>query len=215
LNDRIGRWMPHADVQLTRFSGGNKGGHNAPVVEQIRAHGSLLRQFDGALNFIQRYADLWDARPSRKALENGDNDLPQHGSPQLSGESASASTDPFVTGRAHYHRGAILEALTNFVVHRDLSARDRQARINVYDDGIEFINPAQPIELPIVSLRYGVTCPPNPRLKAIFTNRHYGTPPTQGGIPMICAETINFARRAPEGPTLANGEFRLKIHGLQ
>jgi hypothetical protein len=32
---------------------------------------------------------------------------------------------------------------------------------------------------------------------------------------MICAETINFARRAPEGPTITNGEFRLKIHGLR
>jgi len=210
LNDRIGRWMPHADVQLTRFSGGNKGGHNAPVVEQIRAHGSLLRQFDAALNFIQRYVDLWDARPPRKTLENEDPALPHSGAGP-----GSARADSFVAGRAHYQRGAILEALTNFIVHRDFSARDRQARINIYDDSIEFINPAQPIELPIVSLRYGVTSPPNPRLKAIFTNPHYGTPRTQGGIPMICAEATNFARRAPEGPSMANGEFRLKFHGLQ
>ncbi|MEP7339938.1 MAG: RNA-binding domain-containing protein [Acidobacteriota bacterium] len=210
LNDRITRLMPRADVQMTRFSGNNKHGHNAPIVEQVRLHGSLLRQFDGALNFIKRYVDLWDARPSRKAIENGDNGLSQNGD-QL----AANSPDAFVFGRANYHRGAILESLTNFIVHRDLAARDRQARINIYDDSIEFINPAQPIELPIVSLRYGIACPPNPRLKAIFTNHHYGTLPTQGGIPMICAETINFARRAPEGPTIANGEFRLKIHGLQ
>lgn len=214
LNDRIIRLMPRADLQLTRFSGVNKKGHNVPIVEQARLHGSLLRQFDGARNFISRYVDLWDARPSRKAIENGDNGSRQQ-SEQHNTSPPTELEDAFVSGRANYHRGAILEALTNLVVHRDLSARDRQARINVYDDCIEFINPAQQIELPIVSLRYGIACPPNPRLKAIFTNHHYGTPSTQAGIPMICAETINFARRAPEGPTITNGEFRLKIHGLQ
>jgi ATP-dependent DNA helicase RecG len=217
LNDRISRLIPRADLQLTRFSGGNKKGHNAPVVEQGRMHGSLLRQFDGARNFITRYVDLWDARPSRKAIENGDNGSIQQPDQLTAGLPAGTSTpeDTFVSGRANYHRGAILEALTNLIVHRDLSARDRQASINIYDDCIEFINAAQQIELPIVSLRYGIACPPNPRLKAIFTNHHYGTPTTQGGVPMICAETINFARRAPEGPTITNGEFRLKVHGLQ
>lgn len=202
LNDRVSRLMPRADLQLTRFSGDHKNGHHPPIIERVHIHGSLLRQFDGAFNFIKRYVDLWDARPTRKALENGS----LHSAGQL------------IAGRANYHHGAIIEALTNFIAHRDLSARDRQSRINIYDDSIEFINPAQPIELPIVSLRYGIACPPNPRLKAIFTNHHYGTLAAktsgQGGIPMICAETINFARRAPEGPSLANGEFRLKIHGL-
>jgi hypothetical protein len=32
---------------------------------------------------------------------------------------------------------------------------------------------------------------------------------------MICAETINFARRAPDGLTITNGEFRLKLYGLR
>jgi len=207
FNDRIHRLLPRADVQLTRFSGNNKNGQNAPVIEQMRLHGNLLRQFDGALNFVNRYVDLWDVRPSRKALENG--------SSQTNQENLSTAADSFISGRAGYHRGAMIEALTNFIAHRDLSARDRQARINIYDDSIEFINPAQPIELPIVSLRYGVACPPNPRVKAIFSNQHYGTMSVKGGIPMICAETINFARRAPEGPTITNGEYRLKIHGLK
>lgn len=210
INDRIIRLLPRADVQLTRFSGDHKNGHHPPVVERLHLYGNLLRQFDGALNFLRRYVDLWDARPSRKALESGQ---------MLSGKEDHSLAEQFVSGRANYHRGAILEALTNFIIHRDLSARDRQARINIYDDSIEFINPAQPIELPIVSLRYGIACPPNPRLKAIFTNHHYGTRASQstgrGGIPMICAETINFARRAPEGPAITNGEFRLKLHGLQ
>ncbi|MGH9837202.1 MAG: hypothetical protein ACREEM_00285 [Blastocatellia bacterium] len=69
--------------------------------------------------------------------------------------------------------------------------------------------------MPIISLRYGVALPPNPRLKAVFTNAHYGLPSATGGIPMLFAESIQFARRAPEGPAIANGEFRLKIHGLR
>jgi hypothetical protein len=32
---------------------------------------------------------------------------------------------------------------------------------------------------------------------------------------MICAEMVNFARRAPEGPSITNGEFRLKFHGMR
>jgi ATP-dependent DNA helicase RecG len=201
LNDRVTKLIPRADLLLTRFSGAD---HNAPIIERVTLQGNLFRLFDGALNFIRRYVDLWDARPSRKAIESF----------------AAAQNDPeetnelFVPGRAHYHRNVIIEAVANSLAHRDWSARDRQARINIYDDSIEIINPAQMIELPIISLRYGLACPPNPRLKAIFTNQHYGVSTPPGGIPMICAETINFARRSPEGPTIANGEFRVKIHGL-
>lgn len=197
MNDRLAHLMPPAGTQLTRFSGTHKNGQPSPIVERLNLHGNLLRQFDGAFHFIKRYVDLWDARPSRKNLETGE------------------ATEHPISGRANYHRGALIETLTNFIAHRDLSARDRQARINIYDDSIEFINPAQPIELPMVSLRYGLASPPNPRLKAILTNRHYGLPSAQGGIPMICAETINFVRRVPEGPTIANNEFRLKLYGLQ
>lgn len=172
--------------------------------------GNLLRQADGALNFIKRFVDLWDSRPSRKTRETN--------SAQTIEEIIADSHGQFVPGRSNYHRGAIVEALTNLLAHRDLSARDRQARINIYDDCIEFINPAQPPELPLVSLRYGLTSAPNPRLKAIFTNRHYGAATSaeiiSGGVAMICAETLNFARRAPEGPSLTNNEFRLKMYGL-
>jgi hypothetical protein len=37
----------------------------------------------------------------------------------------------------------------------------------------------------------------------------------RGGVPMICAETITFARRAPDGLAGSNGEFRVKIYGLR
>jgi ATP-dependent DNA helicase RecG len=202
LNDRVTDLIPRADLVIARFSGNN---HNAPVIERAHLHGNLLRLFDGAFNFIKRYVDLWDARPSRKAILSA--------VPSIKDE--ENADDSFLSRRANYHRDVIIEALTNLLVHRDWSARDRQARINILDDSIEIINPAQMIELPIISLRYGISCPPNPRLKSIFTNQHYGIPAVQGGIPMICAETMSFAKRAPEGPSIANGEFRLKIYGLR
>ena len=211
LNDRVAELLPRAEILLTRFSGVPLKDKASPVIEQLRLKGNLLRQADGALNFIKRYVDLRDVRPSRRERENGS-------APTIE-ELITESHGQFVAGRASYHRGAIVETLTNFLAHRDWSARDRQPQINIYDDSIEFINPAQAIELPLNSLRYGLSFPPNPRLKAIFTNRHYGAADSAehvgGGLPMICAETINFARRAPEGPSLTNNEFRLKIYGLQ
>ncbi|MFN0086363.1 MAG: helix-turn-helix domain-containing protein [Blastocatellia bacterium] len=194
-DESLKRLLPNADVRLTRLSGNTP---TAPVVEQIHLQGNLLRLFDGSIHFLRRYVDLWDSRPSRKARENG------------AGEEAG-----FVSGRANYHRGAILEAVTNFFAHREWSAREARARINIYDDSVEFINPSRPLELPIISLRYGVAIPPNPRLKAVFTNPHYGLPSPRGGIPMIFNESVNVARRAPDGPSITGNEFRLKIHGLR
>jgi ATP-dependent DNA helicase RecG len=201
LHERVVELLPQAQITLTRYGGANA---HAPVVERQQLQGNLLRLFEGALSFVRRYADLWDAKPSRRAL----------GGAQTEGEASPAQTDEdLLLGRANYHRGAVVEALTNMIAHRDWSARGREARLNVYDDAVEFINPAQMIELPISSLRYGIAQPPNPRLKAVFTNRHYGTTPAHGGLPMIFEESANFARRAPEGPAITNHEFRLKIHG--
>ena len=196
INERIEALWPRAEIVLSRYSGNAL---NAPLIEQVRVRGNLLRQFDGALNFISRYADLWESRPSRKSIDE------RHG---------EAPPADFLHGRANYHRGAIVEALRNMLAHRDWGSRERQARINIFDESIELINPAPPIELPIISLRYGVAVPPNPRMKAIFANRHYGIPAASGGLPMIFNEMTGFSKRAPEGPALANHEFRLKLFGL-
>jgi len=194
LNDRVANLTPQAKLRITRYSGDDQ---NSPVIEESILQGNLFRLFDGALSFINRYVDLWDTRPSRKTREQ------------------KIEEDSFLKSRAGYHRGAITEALTNALAHRNWSERARVARINIYDDSFEFINPSQPIELPVISLRYGVAAPHNPRLKAIFTNQHYGLPTARGGVPMICAESTNFSRRAPEGPSITNGEYRLKIYGLR
>jgi ATP-dependent DNA helicase RecG len=194
LNDRLADLAPQANLRVTRYSGDDQ---NSPVIEQSILQGNLFRLFDGALGFINRYVDLWDARPSRKAREQ------------------KIEKDPFLQSRAAYHRPGVIEALTNSLVHRDWSERVRVARINIYDEVVEFINPSQPIELPVISLRYGVAAPHNPRMKPIFTNQHYGLPMARGGVPMIFAEATKFSRRAPEGPSITNGEFRLKIYGLR
>jgi ATP-dependent DNA helicase RecG len=195
--DRLLTLVPRARLQLTRFGGDDA---SSPIVERLGSHGNLLQLYDSALQFLHRYVDLWDQRPSRRALDEASpGELPE---------------EPLIAGRANYHRGTIVEALTNMLVHRDWSAREQEARINIYDRSLEFINPTQTPELPIISFRYGIAAPPNPRLKAIFTNQHYGVTVAHGGIPMICSEARSFARRAPEGPAIANGEFRLKIFGL-
>ncbi len=191
LNDRVAKLLPQASLQLTRVGGLDA---HAPIIERVHLHGNLLRQYDGALHFLKRYVDLWDAKPSRKMLEHHDG---------------------FLSGRANYHRAAIHEALANLLVHRAWQMRDRHARITIYDDSLEFINPANPLELPLISLRYGITNTPNARLKAVFTNEHYGATLAPGGLPMLFAHSTDFARRTPEGPTINNNEFRLKIYGLR
>lgn len=209
INQRLGGLrglMPRADLTLTRFSGRDS---NAQVIERSHMQGNLLRLFDSAMGFLNRYVDLWDSRPSRKAIETAAQAKTKRD--QLN---SPALEDDFLPGRANYHRGVIQEILINSLAHRDWSARDRIARINIFDDGIEFINPSLMPDLPIISLRYGIACSPNPRLKAVLTNQHYGIPPTQGGIPMIFDETIKFVKQAPEGPAMTNNEFRMKVYGL-
>ena len=194
LNDRVAQLLPQARLQLTRYSGLDQ---QAPVVERVLLQGNLLRLFDGALHFLKRYVDLWESKPARKAAP------------------PSETHETFAPSRAHYHRAAVHEAITNLLVHRAWQVRDRHARINIYDDGLELINPTAQLELPIISLRYGITQPHNARLKAAFTNEHYGAQCVHGGLPMLFAQSLDFARRAPEGPSITNNEFRVKIYGLR
>lgn len=211
-NERVAEILPRAEFLLTRYSGADT---SSPIVEHLHLRGNLLRLFDGAMNFIKRYVDLWDARPSRKSLvENDEKRLQNH-------EFDSALTlikdqnqvTEYTIGRGNYARAAVIEALVNSIIHRNWGPSDRRARINIYDDSVEFINPAGLPELPAASLRYGVAVPPNPRLKSVFTNPHYGVHRGAGGIPALLAEATAFSRRTPEGPTLANNEFRLKLFG--
>ncbi len=187
-HEKVQKFIPQATVELTRFGGNNP---DAPIVERQKLQGNLLWLFEGTMRFVNRYVDLWDVRPSRKALTEEEQQI----------------------SRAHYSQSAVIEAVTNFFVHRDWSATDKPARVNIYEDGLEFLNPARLPELPINSMRYGISQAPNPRLKTVFTNRHYGLSLTHGGLPMLLAEAAAFARRPPEGLTINGHEFRLKMYG--
>lgn len=201
LPERVATLLPAYDLHLTRYSGTEP---TSPVIEQIRLTGNLFHIFEGALRFIERYVDLREERPSRRERREGT------GREGI----ANDAEEQFLPVRASYQRGVVTEALTNSLVHRHWGARDRQARINIFDQSIELINPAGSPELPAVSMRYGVACAPNPRLKAVLTNQHYGLPMVHGGIPWLVAESSKFARRAAEWPSLNQGEFRLRLHGL-
>ncbi|MFN7829508.1 MAG: helix-turn-helix domain-containing protein [Acidobacteriota bacterium] len=200
LPERVAALLPANDLHLTRYSGV---GPDSPVIEQRRLSGNLFQLFEAALRFIECYVDLRDERPSRRERREG--------------TEAAAGNDPaesFLPVRASYHRGVITEALTNALIHRHWGARDRQARINIFDQSIELINPVATTELPPISMRYGIATPTNPRLRAVFTNQHYGLPMVHGGLPWLVAEAAKFVRRPAEWPTLNQGEFRLRLHGL-
>jgi len=204
-SERITSLVRGTELVVTRFSGQQPG---SPIVEEEVLRGNLLHLFEKALRFLERYVDLREERPSRRIrlAENGEAPPPVEKTP------AEAEFAPI---RAYYSRGVVLETLVNSLVHRDWGARDRQAKINIYDDRIEVTNPALALPLPVVSIRYGMTSAPNPRLKAIFTNEHYGTPQTSGGIPGLIARSVAFVRRPPEGLLLHQGEFRVILHGLR
>ena len=204
-SERIPLLVHGTELVLTRFSGQQRG---SPTVEEVTLRGNLLHLFEGALRFLERYVDLCEERPSKRQrlAENGE------ASPPAEKTSAEAEFAPI---RAYYSRGVVLETLVNSLVHRDWGARDRQGRVHIYDDRIEVSNPALPLSLPLVSIRYGMGSAPNPRLKAIFTNEHYGTPQTSGGVPGLVAKSMAFVRRSPEGLVLHQGEFRVILHGLR
>lgn len=185
-HEKVPQFIPQANLVLTRFGGNNS---EAPIIEREQIKGNLLWLFEASMRFISRYVDLWEQRPSRKALSEEEQQF----------------------SRANYHQGAVVEALTNSLLHRDWSLTDKTARINIYEDCLEFINPARPPELPINAVRYGIEQAPNPSLKTVFMNRHYGLTLAQGGVPMILAEATAFARRTPEGLTINGQEFRLKM----
>jgi predicted HTH transcriptional regulator len=191
-DERVTQLLPRSVISATRFAGDSV---QSPVVEHISISGHLLTLYESTLRFIGRYSDLWDQRPKKfPAAHVGD-------SP--------------VAARANYHRGAVMEALANLIVHRDLALRDQTTRINIFDRSIEFINPRRTAGFSPVAMRavrYGVPQGLNPQTAAIFCNAGYGVNLPTGGLPMIMREGRRFADRRPEISAF-NDEFRLRLHG--
>jgi ATP-dependent DNA helicase RecG len=182
--------IPQSKLTLTRVSGNDV---NSPVVERLEFFGNLTRLFDLAFAFIKRYADVWDARPPRVGTNGG-------------------SREP-VRARANYSRDAVVEALKNLLIHRDYSIGGSTSRIFVFDDRMEFINPARTTGVTRRSVEYGAQLAPNPRLHHVFTRLEYGIEPSPRGLPALRRAHYAFTRREPR-LVLLNDEFRLEFGGV-
>jgi ATP-dependent DNA helicase RecG len=181
--------VPQSRLALIRFSGADA---SSPAVERAEVTGNLARIFDLALSFIKRYSDLWDARPSRAA--GGSNNGP-------------------VPARANYSRDAVVEALTNMLVHRDYSIIEPTSRVLIFDDRIEMTNPARTEGITRKSLDYGAVSQQNPRLHHVFTRPEYGLEPARRGIPSMRRTHYAFSRRDMR-ISLLGDEFRIELFGV-
>ncbi|MFQ3580892.1 putative DNA binding domain-containing protein [Chloracidobacterium validum] len=177
------RSFPRSHITLTRLAGHDA---SAPVIEQATFTGNVASLYWRAESFLTRYVDLHDAPLTRR----------------------EARTD--ADARAAYSRPAVMEALTNALVHRDYGIRQEGIRIMLYDRRLELSNPAVGKHIWRGALDYGVSHPNNPSIKSFFKNTAYGVTTYAGGLPMVRRETLRFARREPKITTLPH-EFRIEL----
>jgi ATP-dependent DNA helicase RecG len=189
-DERVAELLPRASVTATRFSGDSL---QSPIVERVKFSGNLVSVYEGLTRFIRRYCDLSEVRPK-----------------------SSASTDESpVPARSSYHCGAVAEAITNMLAHRDLALRDLPSRLHVFDHSLEFVNSRRSVGFSPVAqkaIRYGMPERLNPRLAAVLTNPAYGLELTLQGLPALLREAKRFSGRKAEIVSF-NDEFRLKIYG--
>jgi ATP-dependent DNA helicase RecG len=194
-DERVAELLPRANVIAARYAGDNI---QAPLVETVRLSGNLHTLYEAALRFVERYCDLWAARPRKfPGREEEEADAP-------------------VAARANYQRDALLEGLRNALVHRDLALRDVPTRLYIFDRAIEIINPrrtngfAPPAQR---AIRYGVPLKLNPQLAALFSNPAYGLKLPHGGLPMLLRQSRLFSGKRADIHAF-NDEFRLRLHGI-
>ena len=190
-DESVTKLLPRTSIIATRFGGDNA---KAPVIERIELQGNLATLYEAALRFVNRYCDLWDARPARPTTEN----------------------ESPVVARANYHHPVICEAVANALIHRDLVVRDVTTRLHIFDRAIEVVNPRRSAGFApqaLKSIRFGVQQRLNPRTVAIFSSPAYGLRLVGGGLPMLLRAALEFSGRLPEIVAF-NDEFRLRIHGI-
>jgi predicted HTH transcriptional regulator len=192
-DERVKDLMPRSAVSATRFAGDSL---QSPVVERVSIGGNLLTIYEAIMRFVVRYCDLWDARP--KSFPAGEVE------------------DSPVAARANYHRGAVSEAVSNLLLHRDLALREPGTRLNIFDHSIELINPRRTAGFSPVAqkaIRYGVPQRLNPQLAAIFSSPAYGLKLPFGGLPILLRASRLFSNRRTDLNAI-NDEFRVRIHGI-
>ena len=189
-NDRVLPLVPRSGATLTRFAGETTDGQ---IVEKTEIAGNLLTVYERMMGFIERYCDLWEERP--KSF------------------SANGNSNQIVKARSKYHRRAVLEAVVNSLVHRDLAVRDVPTRISVFDNSLEIGNPRRTngfVPPAKYAIRYGVPQRLNTQTQALFTSEAYGAETTRGGLPMVLRESRLFSGKKTEIYTM-NDEFRVKM----
>lgn len=211
IDERIEKLLPRVAVHLTRYGGETA---TAPVIEQLTINGNLLTIYETMLRFIERYCDLWDARPRASKIER-----------EGASEIDSIQSDVPVVARANYHRASVCEAITNALAHRDLILREHPTRVAVFDRALEITNARRTANFSNVAnraIRYGIPQRLNSQLHAILTNPAYGlrlklkdpnVELARGGLPMIQREGRLFSGKAVD-VHLFNDEFRLRLHAL-
>jgi ATP-dependent DNA helicase RecG len=191
-DERVAELLPRSQIVATRFAGETT---QSPVIERVNLVGNLHTLFEAALSFISRYCDLWETRPRQ---------FP-----------AAEVADAPVLARANYHRGAILEGVTNALIHRDLTLRDFLTRIHIFDRSLEIINPRRSVGFAPSAqkaIRYGMPQRLNPQLAAIFQSAAYGLNLKRTSLPELLRQTRLFSGRRAEIFAF-NDEFRLRIYG--
>ena len=191
-DERVPDLLPRSAIVATRFAGDST---QTAIVERVTLTGTLATLYESSMRFVGRYCDLWDARPRRfPAAETGESPI---------------------AARANYHRGAVREAISNALVHRDLALRDQPSRLHIFEHSLEVINPRRSAGFSPVaqkSIRYGLPEGLNPQLAAVFTSRAYGQTLATGGLPMLLRESRLFSGKKSEIYGF-NDEFRLRLHG--
>jgi predicted HTH transcriptional regulator len=166
----------------------------APVIESTEVAGNLTRLFDRTMSFITRYADLWDVRPPRS---------------QVVAETEGAERG---YARANYNRATLVEALRNMLVHRDYSIINSGARVSVFDNRIELVNPCRTNGATRKTVEYGAIARTNPRLHHIFSSTEYGIEAAPRGIPALRRTHLAFTRHEPRFSLIAD-EFHIELSG--
>lgn len=188
-DERVTELLPRAAVTATRFSGDSL---QSPVIERAKLSGNLSSIHEDLMRFIRRYCDLAEVRPR------------------------SAAEDSPVPARSSYHHGAVAEAITNMLAHRDLALRDLPSRLHIFDHSLEFVNSRRSAGFSPVAqkaIRYGMPERLNPRLAAVLTNAEYGLKLSLRGLPALLREARRYSGRKAEIVSF-NDEFRLKIYGV-
>ncbi|MDX6484408.1 MAG: ATP-dependent helicase RecG, partial [Gaiellaceae bacterium] len=192
-DERVAQLLPRSTVTCARYAGGDT---QAPKVETVELAGNLHTLFESAVRFVERYCDLWEKRPRQTR--------------------ADAPTESPVAPRANYHRGALLEALANALVHRDLALPGVTTRVNVFDNSIEITNPRRTAGFAPAAqraIRYGIQQRLNPQTASIFKSPAYGLRLHPGGLPMLLRESRLFAGRKTDVHAV-NDEFRVRLYGM-